>query len=367
MLLPFAGCQSSGAPAPSGHVAAVSAAPPPGSALSYGAFDAIPEWALTNSVRDTGYEIGIGSGPSLDVATRSALEDLAARLSIQVGSRLRDISREIDGKVSQNLEQIIETRVLETRFSGWQRTRSTLAAGSFWVEVRVDRGRLIEDALVELDELARQVDGILASANGSALRQLAALQTTSTERDRAQHLIVLLDGLDSDFDRSVWEARRTSWQDTIRNARLALVFAVRPDQQSQEIASWLESALAAERFAIREDGCSNLETICIEIRSEVVETDVANRYVTRIRSFIAVHEPGGGLFQERDLTGRGDSSSDRLRAHRAALDDLHDRFRKRRVLDQLLFPLPSAQPEARGPERLSADPGRIELSNQALR
>ncbi|MEE8165045.1 MAG: hypothetical protein V3T64_05720, partial [Myxococcota bacterium] len=161
---------------------------------------------------------------------------------------------------------------------------------------------------------------------------------TSADRDRAHHLIVLLDGLGSDFDRRVWDARRASWRDTDRSARSALVFAVRPDPQSEEIASWLESALAAERFVIREGGCNNLETVCIDVRSEIVEADVANRYVTSIRSFFSVHEPGGGLFQERDLTGRGDSASNRHRARRAALDDLHDRLKASHVLDQLLFP-----------------------------
>ena len=316
----------------------VSAGPPPSHAGSDAALNAVPDWALANPARDTDQEIGIGSGPSLDVATRSALEDLASRLSIRVKSRLRDTSREIDGVTSQNLEQIIETRVLETRFSGWQRTRSTLAADIFWVEVRIDRSRLIEDALLELGELTRHVDGLLDSARGSALRQLVALQTTSADRDRAKHLIALLDGLGSDFDRRAWDARRASWQATDRSARHALVFAVRPDPQSQEIAGWLEAALAAERFAIREGGCIELETVCIEVRSEVVEADVASRYVTRIRSFFAVHEPGGGLFQERDLTGRGDSSSDRRRARRAALDDLHSRLSASHVLDQLLFP-----------------------------
>jgi hypothetical protein len=300
--------------------------------------DAVPDWALANPAWDPGQAIGIGSGPDLDVATRAALVDLASRLSIQVESHLRDIAREIDGKASQNLEQIIETRVLETRLSGWQRTRSTLAAGVFWVEVRIDRRRLIEAALLELGELTRHVDGLLESARGSALRQLVALQTTSADRDRAYHLIVLLDGVGSDFDRRVWDARRASWQDTDRSARSALVFAVRPDRQSREIASWLESALAAERFAVRAGGCSDLETVCIDVRSEVVEADVASRYVTRIRSFFAVHEPGGGLFQERDLTGRGDSSSDRRRARRAALDDLHNRLSASPVLDQLLIP-----------------------------
>ncbi len=336
MLLPLVGCQLSGPLSPSARSAQVSAGPPPNNAD----FDAVPDWALANPGRDTDQEIGIGSGPSLDMATRSALEDLASRLSIQVKSRLRDISREIDGATSQNLEQIIETRVLETRFSGWQRTRSTLAAGIFWVEVRIDRSRLIEDALLELSELTQHVDGLLESARGSALRQLVALQTTSADRDRAHHLTVLLDGLESDFDRRVWDARRASWQETDRSARRALVFAVRPDQHSREIASWLESALAAERFAIREGGCIDLETVCIDVRSEVLEADVASRYVTMIRSFFAVHEPGGGLFQERDLTGRGDSSSDRHRSRRAALDDLHNRLSASHVLDQLLFPQP---------------------------
>jgi len=337
-LLPLVGCRLSGPDSPIGGAAPVSAGPPPGRADSHAALDAVPDWALANLARDTGQEIGIGSGPTLEAATRSALEDLASRLSIQVASQLRDISREIDGKASQSLEKIIETRVLETRFSGWQRTRSTHAAGLFWVEIRIDRSRLIEDALLELGELTRRVDGLLESARGSALRQLVVLQTTSADRDRAHHLIDLLDGFGSDFDRHVWDARRASWQETDRSARSALVFAVRPDRQSREIASWLESALAAEHFAIREAGCIDLETICIDVRSEVIETDVASRYVTRIRSFFAVHEPGGGLFQERDLTGRGDSSNDRQRARRAALDDLHNRLSASHVLDQLLFP-----------------------------
>jgi hypothetical protein len=78
--------------------------------------------------------------------------------------------------------------------------------------------------------------------------------------------------------------------------------------------------------------------VCIDIRSELEEANVANRHVAKIRSYFAVVEPGGSVIQQTDLTGRGDSKSDRDRARRMALDDLRSRLDSSSVLGGLIAP-----------------------------
>jgi len=300
--------------------------------------ESVPQWALATTRRTGDEEIGIGSGRSLDGATRYALQDVASRLSVSIESQLTDVQRESNGATAESIEQVIQTRVLGTRFTGWERTRSVQVDDVFWVEIRIDRRRLIRDSLFELSELADDVDARLSAATGSALRRLGALHITADDRERVRSLIALIDGLDSNFDRALWDARRLRWRRADESARRALIFEIRSDPESREIARWLESELATEQLAIRSGGCASREAVCIDIRSEISEAAVANRHVTRIRSFFAVREPGGSVFQERDLTGRGTSPSDPARARREALDDLRSRLTGAKVLDQLLVP-----------------------------
>lgn len=297
---------------------------------------AAPEWALADPSREATLEIGVGSGSSLDEATRYALQDVASRLSVSIESALTDRYEERDGTTIESLEQVIETRVTGTRFTGWRRTRSEERAGTYWAEVRIDRRRLADDTQAELIRLARDVDLKLDTAAGSALRRLIALEHTAIARERAGHLISLVDLLELDFDRASWEARRARWRSIDEAARRALVFEVRADSDSREIASWVESRLVADRLRTRSGSCESPDAVCIDIRSEVTEADVASRHVAKIRSTFAVLEPGGTVVRESQRVGRGASKSDRERARRQALEDLRSALTSFSVLEETL-------------------------------
>ena len=299
--------------------------------------ESAPSWALTSTLHANGTKIvGIGSGDSLEQATRHALTDVAARLSVSVESRLRNVYREVDGTSTETLEHVIETHVLGTRFSNWERTRSIEIDTLFWVEVEIDRGRLIHDSLLELNDTAGHVDHLLGDASQSALGRLLALQRTAVDQDRVANLVALVDALQPAFDRAGWNERRATWQAIGRSARRALVFEVRSDSASQEIARWLEAKLATAEFSARNGKCTNDESVCIDIRSEVIEAELASRYVTRIRSIFSLLEPGGNTVREIDLVGRGNSSADPARARRQAMDDLRENFEEAQILESLI-------------------------------
>jgi hypothetical protein len=233
---------------------------------------------------------------------------------------------------------VIETRVLGPRFSSWERTRSAKIENVFWVEVQIDRKRLVRDSLVELAETASNIDGRLIRAEGSALSRLIALQATAADRDRVANLVALVDALHPSFNREKWNARRAAWRAIDESARRALVFEVRSDTASQEVARWLESQLASEQLITRQGSCLDGDSICIDIRSEVVEADVASRYVARIRSYFSILEPGGSLIREVDLRGRGNSGANPARARRRAMDDLRKNFESASILNSLIEP-----------------------------
>jgi len=82
-------------------------------------------WTLTSTIHaNRTKSVGLGSGKSLKQATHHALKDVAARLSLSVESRLRSVYREVYGTSTEELEHVIETHVLGTRFSNWDPTRS---------------------------------------------------------------------------------------------------------------------------------------------------------------------------------------------------------------------------------------------------
>jgi hypothetical protein len=297
--------------------------------------ESVPAWALSAPQKSDDSEFGIGSGHSLDEATRYALQDVASRLSVSVESQLRDVYREIDGTSAETLEHVIETRVLNTRFRGWERTRNARREGVYWVEVRIDRRRLIHDSLLQLNELATVIDNRLEHAGKSSLSQLLALQITSADQERVSNLVGLIDALDASFNRAEWDRRRERWQRVDESARRSLVFEIRSDPASQEIARWLASQLEANRLTTRPGACGSDEAICIDIRSEIVEANVANRHLTQIRSSFSFVEPGGSVVREINLRGRGNSSADGDRARRHALDDLRRNFQSSSLLDGL--------------------------------
>ena len=69
---------------------------------------------------------------------------------------------------------------------------------------------------------------------------------------------------------------------------------------------------------------------------------MARRSIAKIRSTFAVVEPGGTVFAERDLVGKGDSKSSRARAKERAFDDLRDAIAAGALLGEVVMPTTSA-------------------------
>lgn len=149
-----------------------------------------------------------------------------------------------------------------------------------------------------------------------------SLQSVASDRARVSDLISLIDVLDAEFDRAGWERRRAGWREADEGARRALVFEIRTDALSRELADSIESRLVGARLRTRTGGCQSPDTICIDIRSDLTETKVARRHIARIRSTVLVLEPGGTVFTQKAIVGRGDSKSDGMLARRRALDAL---------------------------------------------
>jgi hypothetical protein len=324
----LAGCGSNGPGRAA--LAPVSAAPPPQRDC------AAPDWAQPDGGSSRAYEQGIGSASTRSEASRRALEHLAGRLSTFVESRTVDSYQELDGRTRERLEQEIRTRVAGTRLEGWEEARAEERCGSWWVEVRIDRGNLVQSARAELDRLAQDVDLRLESADDSALRRLLALQRTAEDRERASQLISLIDVLDPDFDRPGWEARQASWRSTDEAARRSLVFEIRSDADAEPIADWIETRLVRQRLRMREGDCRMGDAICIDVRSKFTETYVVGRHIARVRATVLVLDPTGSTVQSGELQGSGQAKSDPALARRNALADLERRLHDFAILNGLL-------------------------------
>lgn len=318
------GCAGNGAP-PS-----VSAAPPDALRCSP------PEWTVQGAARSDAFEHGVGTAEDPERARRLALENLVGRLSTFVESNTVDRLAAVDGVASESLQQEIRTRVAGTRVEGWEQTRLEERCGSYWVEVRVEREQLVRSARSELDRLAQDLDLRLESSRGSALRELMALRRTAPSRERATSLVSLISVLDPTFDHATWKQRRARWRRTDETARRTLVFEIRSDDDSRELAGWVESLLVSKRLRTRTGSCMPSDAVCVDIRSVVKEDYVAGRHIAQIRSTLAILGSDGSVIRSTKLEAFGKSRSDRALARRDALDQLERRVRGAELLDELI-------------------------------
>lgn len=128
----------------------------------------IPSWYLSPKQNDSATLYGIGEGYVLEEATKSALADMAARLSVSISSTSNLLREENNYDANEEMRQSIKQNIEEIDFSNFSVSNSKQIGEKIYVEVEVDRDqfvRLQKEKIEFLDNQVRNLQNDLPSQN----------------------------------------------------------------------------------------------------------------------------------------------------------------------------------------------------------
>ncbi len=263
---------------------------------------------------------GVGTGANLELATRSALIEVAAGLSVSVAQELTLDTSQVGERSQQRFRHQLDSAVGRTNFSEWKRIESAEVAGLYYALVQVDRQRLIGDLRSELESLEASLLGRLDPAPPtSSLRFWAAYRDSGMEIERVEEISVILPGIDRSFDASSSRRRLRAWRDRYELVLAEVVFAVASRDQMGEVAAVVETLLVDARLPVHtQHSCQIGRDVCIEVTGSVTSRQIGGNHVSVINSSWSLHDENGALISSMPHHFTGNSMLSRREAEQDA-------------------------------------------------
>jgi hypothetical protein len=304
---------------------------------------ALPTWYLAPPADTAGALYGVGSASSLPGAKSAALVDVASKLMISVQSTLQDRTVLHNDQLDQHIESEIVAQVRDREFQAYDVVESALSDGLFYALVRVDRSRLIVDALDDL----RAVRGDLASRLDPTATQTwtayyMAFRAVEPSLDRAEAHVELLSTLSPEFDPAPYRAQHRGYRARLERAKARIVVALIPDDESGHILNTVQRLLSSagmqsEVLGGEIEAAEACHDLCIEITSEWSDRYVVRRYMAALTTTFKVHDADGSVVSSRQHKARGSSLTGDKEARLAAVAKLHEALEREGVLQAVGF------------------------------
>ena len=162
----------------------------------------LPNWYINAPANNPIHLYGIGESNSLESAKNMALNNMAARLSVTVGSKLEQkTTSSSNGTYKKDVSQNLNIEVQNIKFNNAKVEKNHVAGNNFFVLMRVSRTELFNDKKKDFDLSESKINNALKiSKNQSILEKVYTLENTKPILNKARSQAILLNAIDNDFD-----------------------------------------------------------------------------------------------------------------------------------------------------------------------
>ena len=292
-----------------------------------------PTW-VTEPPQDTPNTMwGVGEGSDLDLAKKSALKDMAAKLRVAISAQV-----ESRITVSQNsVDKLTRTHLFEdvrrTEFKNYKLEKSAFFGQSFYALVSVDRRDFIVEAEQKLVAAEKEIAIRLAGSEaGNAIEKFVALQKALPWIEKAVASSQLLSAADPSFDgnRLIKHEAELSYA---KSAAGELIFDIKAKSDSLDVANALRNFLNESGMRIGVGGTALI------VETSMVQDTIYGTHSVQLRINLSVLDSQRRNLASKEFTSHGASMIDHRMARQAALKNLGEKLREAGSLVALGFSL----------------------------
>jgi hypothetical protein len=302
-----------------------------------------PPWYLAPPSDSEAALYGVGSAAELPAAKSAALVDIASKLLISVRATLEDRSVVHNDHLEERIESVLVATVRDREFHAYDVVESALSGSNFYALIRVDRSRLILDAISGLRELDRDIEaGLQRASDGSSIAFYLAFVGVEPLIARAEANIELLSLLSNSFDGGPYLERHRAYRDLRERARAHAIVALLPDSESARVVGVVQELISDAGLqtgivgagALVADAC---RTLCIEIVSKWQRRYAARRHIARLTATFRLRDAAGSVAAVREHRVEATALSGWTEAEVAAAEKLRDKLAKDGILTAVGF------------------------------
>lgn len=270
----------------------------------------IPQWFINAPQNNGTFIYGSGEAPSFQMAQNIALNDMAARLSVNVRSSINQNTQSYSNasgaqSYSKSVNQNIEVNVEEMGFTNAKVVQSTVRGNSFFVLMQVNRNELFNNKKKEFDSLHNIILKKAQTASSmSTLEEIYALQALSPTLNEAIKKVKILNAINNAFDDKSYIAQYEDLQTQTSTLKQALKIRVSSNLSQRFFASQLVESLNKAQYKT----VSTAAEVPIEVNSTINYSVAMGWHIAKVLTTIKVFSQGK-VVSTHTITSVGRSTS----------------------------------------------------------
>jgi hypothetical protein len=295
----------------------------------------LPGWYVNSPANTSIYLYGEGTGSSLQGAKQNALNNMAARLVVSVGSSIKTVtntSRSAQGSTySKDVSKAVKVDVQKIKFTNAKIEKSVETNGNFYVLAKVNRQELFDNKKGEFDILNNSIDLKYNQLSGLAkLEKIAALQEMYPKLIDAKKKCIVLNALNNGFDHIVYMKKYDQYIDMIEQLKQTSTLSVETNLKEKYFADVFIDMLNQNQYKI-----SSNSDIVIKLTNKVKYSNYKGWNVAKVSTTVSVVSDGKIISNKVYATvGRSSTSKE------SALEGASLQFKQRitqETLDKVIF------------------------------
>ena len=285
----------------------------------------IPAWYLNPKKSNGLYLYGVGEGSSLQIAKKSALNDIASKLRTDISSTTTTTTTASNDYASNSLKQNITAKVQNVSFNNYDTSQTAVVSGRIYVEITVDKEKIIDEKEREIDATISKINGIIKNGDSfpnvlekrmeykKVFNLIPSLITNA-------NLLHSLDAVGFDLKKTIDIA--TQFEKKYNELNSSMLFKIEDCDAKNAIKQILnKSSLKTVENNISENSGKNLVNVKCDVSTSYVE--IYGKNYIKAQAIINF-ESGSKTLMSKTIVFNGSSSISKPEAVKNAFQNLAD-------------------------------------------
>lgn len=292
-----------------------------------------PKWYLLSPNNNTLFIYGTGEGDTKEEAKNNALNEMASKLVVSVGSSLKTTTKVSDDSYSKNIQRDVKIDIQKIKFINAKIEKIVQIGDKFYILLKVNRIELFEQKRKEFDindeRVTKQYNSISSYAK---LEKIKILQNISPDLINGKQQALILNAINNDFNQAPYMKKYDSYLDEIYNLKKSSSIYVSTNNKHRYFADSLIEMLNQKQYKIGEDKNSDIK---IKINNKIKYSIARGWNIAKVITTLSVIS-NGKTISNKNISTLGRSSTSKESALESAAKQFTIKIKKD-GLDKIVF------------------------------
>ncbi|MEA3384215.1 MAG: LPP20 family lipoprotein [Campylobacterota bacterium] len=297
----------------------------------------IPSWYLNAPINNSLFIYGEGKADSIQEAKDNALNSMASKLIVSVGSSVNTVTKtsrdNYGSSYSKDMKKDLKIDVQKVKFTNATVEKSSNIGDSFYILMKVNRQELFDNKKKEFDINDKSITSKFNSLkNYKKLEQVHILQDIYPNIINGKKQAIVLNTINNEFDHGVYLSKYDSFIDKIFNLKNNSTIKVQTNSKEKYFADGLIDLLNQQKYKVT---TSTKGDILIKINNKVKYNLARGWNIAKVSTTLSVIS-NDKIVSNKIITTLGRSSTSK----ESALENASNEFVKKiktETLDKVIF------------------------------